>query len=136
MTRSVLRVALFTLCVNCALLGRVNEPASTRVLHLLGQAVLVQDTVCARVATEQNDKALADTCAGIYSVERAALIAAASAADAGRDGDAACAAISVGVGLRQIGDELSKRGTPVPTLVSAALIALDSLAPLCQPGAS
>lgn len=123
---------LALLCGGCALLGPANEPASARVLRLLGQAVVIEDNICAQVAADQQDQKLADTCAAIYAGERAGLLAAASAIDAGNEGDAMCAVLDVAKGLRQINDELLNRGVEEPALIKQALAAADALAPLCS----
>lgn len=108
-----------------------NSPQSRNLLNLLGQAVAVEDNACAALAVSQNDLGLAQACAQLYDAERANLLAAASAVDAGRDGDAVCAALFVGVGLKSVDQLLEARGAHSPKVVKDALALLAALRPMC-----
>lgn len=127
-------VAVCLLCTGCALLNGAESPTSERVLTLLGQAVMIQDSICAQVAKERQDQNLANTCAIAYAGERAGLIAAASFVEAGNEEDAVCAALTVVKGIKSINDLLLSKGVEEPLLVKQALSIGDVLGGLCPAG--
>ena len=127
-------VALFTLCMNCALLTGAQSPSTEKVLKLLGQVILVQDNICAAVASEKNDQQLATFCSIAYSGERAGLLAAASFLEAGDEEDAICAVLDVVKGVKQVNDMLLSRGVEEPALVKQALAIGDALQGMCPAG--
>lgn len=99
--------------------GRAASPAAVgyELVYRAARGVRAADTLCARMATERHDLALARRCADAYDGARAGLLAAEAVLDAwaeAREGDLGCAAGRAAEGMVMLGDALVGAGLAVP----------------------